>query len=79
MSSGNRRSQTAGAKTTSRMLRRPVPKLRTIDETAEVLNVSPRTVCRLIDAGALPVHRFGRLVRISDDDLAVFLACNRGA
>jgi excisionase family DNA binding protein len=28
----------------------------------------------LIDAGALPVHRIGRLVRISEPDLATFLA-----
>ena len=52
--------------------------LRTIDETAEVLNVSPRTVRRLVAADALRVHRFGRLVRVSDDDIAVFLAASRG-
>src|SRR5438105_3335547 len=46
--------------------RRPVTKLLTIEETAEVLNASPRTVRRAIDAGALPVHRIGRLVRISE-------------
>ena len=50
---------------------------RTIDETSDVLNVSPRTVRRLIDSGALPVHRFGRLVRIADADIAVLLAENR--
>ena len=53
---------------------RAVTRLRTIDETAELLNVSPRTVRRLIDFGALPAHRLGRLVRIADGDLAVFLA-----
>jgi excisionase family DNA binding protein len=37
------------------------------------LNVSPRTVRRAIESGALPVHRFGRLVRISDADLQAFL------
>ena len=58
---------------------RPVTRLRTIDETAELLNVSPRTVRRLIESGALPVHRFGRLVRISDGDIAAFLAANRSA
>jgi excisionase family DNA binding protein len=57
---------------------RPVTKLRTIDETAELLNVSPRTVRRLIESGALPVHRLpGRLVRIADADLAAFLAASR--
>ena len=44
---------------------RPVSRLRTIDEAAELLNVSPRTVRRLIESGALPVHRLGRLVRIA--------------
>jgi excisionase family DNA binding protein len=56
---------------------RPLSKLRTIDETAELLNVSPRTVRRIIDSGALGVHRFGRLVRIADADLAVLLAASR--
>jgi excisionase family DNA binding protein len=58
---------------------RPVTRLRTIDEAAGLLNVSPRTVRRLIESGALAVHRFGRLVRIADADLAVFLAANRSA
>jgi excisionase family DNA binding protein len=57
--------------------RRPLTKLRTIKETASLLNVSPRTVRRLIDSGALSVHRFGRLVRIGDGDIAVLLAGNR--
>jgi excisionase family DNA binding protein len=52
-------------------------KLRTIEETAELLNVSPRTVRRLIGSGALAAHRFGRLVRISDADITVFLAASR--
>ena len=56
---------------------RVVTRLRTIDETAELLNVSPRTVRRLINSGALPAHRLGRLVRIADGDLAVFLAASR--
>jgi excisionase family DNA binding protein len=56
---------------------RPVTKLRKIGETADILNVSERTVRRLIDMGALPAHRLGRSVRISDADIAVFLAANR--
>ena len=47
---------------------RPVIKLFTIEEVAETLNVSSRTVRRLIESGALPVHRLGRLVRIADGD-----------
>jgi excisionase family DNA binding protein len=56
---------------------RPVSKLLTISEVAEVFNVSPRTVRRFIDSGALPVHRLGRLRRISSGDMAAFLAANR--
>lgn len=59
--------------------RRPLTPLRTINETAEILNTSERTVRRLIDSGALPVHRFGRLVRISESDIATFLAATHSA
>ena len=52
-------------------------RLRTIKETAELFNTSTRTVRRLIDSGALPAHRLGRCVRISDLDIAVFLAAHR--
>lgn len=69
---------TAASRTTGTGVRgRPVTRLRTIDEAAELLNVSPRTVRRLIESRALPVHRLGRLVRIADADLAAFLAASR--
>jgi excisionase family DNA binding protein len=55
---------------------RSVKRLHTIDDTAEILNVSTRTVRRLIDSRALPVHRFGRLVRISDEAIRELLATN---
>jgi excisionase family DNA binding protein len=54
----------------STVARKPFGRLRTIDETAEILNVSSRTVRRLIDSGTLPVHRFSRSVRISDPNIA---------
>lgn len=56
---------------------RPVTQLRTIDEIAELLSVSQRTVRRLIKSGALPVYRLGRTVRIADADIAALLAANR--
>jgi len=56
---------------------RPVPKLRTTKEAADILNVSERTVRRLISRGGLPVHRLGRSVRISDADIGVLLAATR--
>lgn len=49
----------------------------TADEVAERLGVSLRTVRRLIEAGELPVHRIGRAVRISEDDLERFVATRR--
>jgi excisionase family DNA binding protein len=57
--------------------RGPIPKLWTIEETAELFETSPRTVRRLICSGALPIYRIGRLVRISDADIAAFLVANR--
>ena len=59
------------------MRRRSLTNLRTIDETAEIFNTSTRTIRRLINSGELPAHRIGRCVRISDLDIAVFLAANR--
>jgi excisionase family DNA binding protein len=43
------------------------------------LDVCERTVRRWIKAGALPVHRIGGLVRISEADFAAFLALRRDA
>jgi excisionase family DNA binding protein len=56
-----------------------VGRLTPIAEVAERLNVCERTVRRWIAAGLLPVHRFGRTVRISEADLAAFLALRREA
>ena len=56
-----------------------VPKFFTIEQVAERLDVSPRSVRRWVAAGTLPVHRFGRPVRISERDLAAFLALHRDA
>jgi excisionase family DNA binding protein len=49
----------------------------TIADVAERLNVCERTVW--IDSKSLPAHRPGRLVRISQADLATFLATHRDA
>jgi excisionase family DNA binding protein len=43
--------------------------LRTVQGAADRLNVSTRTVRRLIDAGELPVVRIARSIRITDEDL----------
>ncbi len=57
----------------------PAPLLHDAATVAARLGLSLRTVRRLIAAGALPVHRIGRAVRVSEDDLARFLAVRRHA
>ena len=53
--------------------KRPIGKLRTIAERAELWEVSPRTIQKLIKSGALRCRRIGRLVRIADEDADDFL------
>lgn len=51
--------------------------LLTVPATAEKLALSIRTVRRMINAGDLHVHRFGRSIRISEEDIALFLLRSR--
>jgi excisionase family DNA binding protein len=53
--------------------KRPIGKLRTITELADLWRVSPRTIQRIIESGALRCRRIGRLVRIADADADDFL------
>jgi excisionase family DNA binding protein len=48
-----------------------------VRETADRLNVSTKTVRRLITNKKLPAHRVGRLVRIAEDDIQALLNHNR--
>ena len=41
----------------------------TIRAAARCADVSERTIRRLIKAGCLPYHRFGRAIRIRESDL----------
>ena len=50
-----------------------VPILLTINQVAETLQVSPRTVRRWIDAGSLQHYKLGRQIRIAERDLRLFL------
>jgi excisionase family DNA binding protein len=56
---------------------RPGAKFYTIEDVAESLGVSTRTVRRWINSGALVAHRFGHLTRVSEADFAAFLAAKR--
>lgn len=55
-----------------------VPKLHLIDEVAEILGVSTRTVRRLIATGELMACHIGRSVRVHPDDLARYVDRYRG-
>lgn len=51
--------------------------LLTIDEAAEILHSSPKTVRRRIKSSELPVIRDGPLIRIRPDDLRSYIAKRR--
>jgi excisionase family DNA binding protein len=58
----------------------PAPdRLLSIHSSAELLSVCTKTVRRFVKSGALPYHRVGRQIRISQKDLNVFVALNRNA
>jgi excisionase family DNA binding protein len=48
-----------------------------VEQVAQRCSVSSRTTRRWIEAGALRTHRLGSLVRISEEELAAFLAAHR--
>jgi excisionase family DNA binding protein len=48
-----------------------------VREIAEQLGVCSKTVRRWIGSGELHVHRFGRRLRIADEDLVAFIALRR--
>jgi len=49
-----------------------------IAQVAEIVQVATRTVRRWIRSRKLVVHRFGGVVRISEDDLRDFFDRHRG-
>jgi excisionase family DNA binding protein len=67
----------AGSLGVSRTGRASAQKFFTIDQIADALNVSKRTVRRWIKDGKLVAHRFGMAVRIAADDFAAFVAVHR--
>ena len=54
-----------------------LPVLLTLDQTADVLQVTTRTLRRWINAGELVAHRIGRQLRISEPDLQAFIRIRR--
>jgi excisionase family DNA binding protein len=53
--------------------------LLTLDQVAERLAVSRRTVQRLIDGRELRAVRFGRSVRVTERELAAFVRAREAA
>ena len=49
----------------------------TLQETAEALNISLKTLRRRIAAGDLPVIRDGRILRVHPKDLEHYIASRR--
>ncbi len=54
-----------------------LPQLLTIEQSAEILNTSVKTVRRRIEAGELPVIRDGRIVRVLPADLQRYISARR--
>ena len=53
------------------------PRFFPIPDVADQLEVSPKTVRRWVARGELHVHRLGRQLRVSEDDLLTFIAARR--
>jgi excisionase family DNA binding protein len=54
-----------------------LPRLLTVDATADALGLSAKSIRRMIDRGDLPVHRLGRAIRIAEHDVIAYLARTR--
>jgi excisionase family DNA binding protein len=61
----------------SRVKTEPLTKFYTVDQVADALGVSVRTVRRWITRGELIAHHFGNAVRIAERDLKAFIARKR--
>ena len=51
--------------------------LLSVEQVAQRLVISSKSVRRLVDTGALKVHRIGRLLRVAEEDLRLFLSTRR--
>ena len=46
-------------------------------EAAKFLGITPRTLYRFIDEGQIPGYRFGRVIRLKQDDVEAFIEASR--
>ena len=56
---------------------RRAPALLTIPDVAAQLQLSTKTIRRMIERGDLPSHRIGRQVRVASNDLGAFIHRSR--
>jgi len=42
-------------------------------EAAKRLGITPRTLYRFIDQGDIPAYRFGRVIRLKEDEVDAFI------
>jgi excisionase family DNA binding protein len=54
-----------------------LPHLLSVSELAEYLGVSSKTITRRIQRGEIRAHRFGQLLRISDEDALAYIGAHR--
>lgn len=52
-------------------------RLLTVDEVADLLGLSTKTIRRRIDSGDIPTHRLGRAIRVTEADLLSYLGKTR--
>lgn len=49
------------------------PRWLSTGEAAKRLGITTRTLYRFIDAGDLPAYRFGRVIRLQEDEVDTFI------
>lgn len=59
-------------KTIDAPTRRAPARMLSVQTVADYLALSTKTIRRKITSGELPVHRVGRLLRISEEDLRLY-------
>lgn len=60
------------------MGKRPAPLFYTVGQVADAIGLCEKTIRLEIKAGRLTAHRFGKQLRISEDDFCVYVAMRRG-
>lgn len=56
---------------------RALPRFLTVEEVADRLAVSTKSIRRSISRGDLQVHRIGRQLRISEEDFCAYVSSRR--